>query len=348
TDAHEGEDGPIYIDDISVRQGPDEGNTTPVFSEDFEALVAGNLPGQAGWVSDNVLPGGVSPTLLVDDPAASGQGLVARIDAAGNDGGWQGVFHDFADTTEDVVIISWKQYRADLTDDVWAYFGNAANDLSGGWLFGWDSSTPSPAYFPYHFAGDASAMAPQATGLWQTVTVTYRALTTPNPAFRDIFVSIEDPVNGLITGVPVTQDLGFNATDSIRGFGLDLEGTSTISGGAPNPLVAEWVSDVCSDDGFPLRGGPLVGPDGKAYYASPANNTLYAIRAVEILPTLGDMNCDGSVDIDDFDPFALALTDPDGYLAEFEDCDIESADISGDNLRDGRDVQAFVGLLLGE
>lgn len=62
---------------------------------------------------------------------------------------------------------------------------------------------------------------------------------------------------------------------------------------------------------------------------------------------LGDMNCDGVVDLNDIAPFALALTDPNAYALAFPACDINNGDMSQDGVVDGRDVAGFVAALLG-
>jgi hypothetical protein len=62
---------------------------------------------------------------------------------------------------------------------------------------------------------------------------------------------------------------------------------------------------------------------------------------------LGDMNCDGSVDFDDIDPFVLTLTDPESYEAAYPDCDILRGDIDGSGSVDFDDIDPFVELLTG-
>ncbi len=61
--------------------------------------------------------------------------------------------------------------------------------------------------------------------------------------------------------------------------------------------------------------------------------------------TAGDTNCDGAVNAFDIDPFVLALTDPAGYEAAFDDCDLSTADANGDGTLDAFDIDAFIGLL---
>ena len=55
----------------------------------------------------------------------------------------------------------------------------------------------------------------------------------------------------------------------------------------------------------------------------------------------GDMNCDGSINGADIDPFFLALGDPAGYAAMFPNCDVLSGDMNGDGLLNGADIDPF-------
>lgn len=60
---------------------------------------------------------------------------------------------------------------------------------------------------------------------------------------------------------------------------------------------------------------------------------------------LGDMNCDGSLDFRDINPFVLALSDRTGYLTKYPNCDVMSADCNQDGYVDFKDINAFVALL---
>jgi hypothetical protein len=62
--------------------------------------------------------------------------------------------------------------------------------------------------------------------------------------------------------------------------------------------------------------------------------------------SLGDLNCDGVVNVSDIDPFVLALIDPAEYARQYPSCAIILADVNSDAQRDGRDIQAFVSKLL--
>jgi WD40 repeat protein len=65
-------------------------------------------------------------------------------------------------------------------------------------------------------------------------------------------------------------------------------------------------------------------------------------------PTTGNLNCDNAVDVDDIEPFVLAMLDPAGYQAAHPGCDILRADVNGDGRVDGGDVKPFKALLLGQ
>lgn len=57
---------------------------------------------------------------------------------------------------------------------------------------------------------------------------------------------------------------------------------------------------------------------------------------------LGDMNCDGAVDIADIEPFSVALIDPDGYSASYPSCGLTQGDLNGDSSIDGLDIAEFL------
>ena len=63
--------------------------------------------------------------------------------------------------------------------------------------------------------------------------------------------------------------------------------------------------------------------------------------------SLGDLNCDGTLDAFDIDPFVLALTDPPRYMATYPHCDLWLADIDGDGWITAFDIDPFVELLTG-
>lgn len=61
----------------------------------------------------------------------------------------------------------------------------------------------------------------------------------------------------------------------------------------------------------------------------------------------GDLNCDGSLNLVDVQPFILALIDPAGYWDRYPECDLDLADLNSDGSIDLTDVEPFVELLIG-
>jgi hypothetical protein len=61
---------------------------------------------------------------------------------------------------------------------------------------------------------------------------------------------------------------------------------------------------------------------------------------------VGDMNCDGSVDFDDINPFVSALVSCSMYLQRYPNCRCENADINCDRYIDFDDIDPFVACLV--
>ena len=80
--------------------------------------------------------------------------------------------------------------------------------------------------------------------------------------------------------------------------------------------------------------------DGGLFYAREHFSLL-------VMGMPGDLNCDGTLNAFDIDPFVLALTDPAGYAAAYPDCDIMRGDINRDGRVDSFDIDPFVELLIG-
>jgi hypothetical protein len=94
------------------------------------------------------------------------------------------------------------------------------------------------------------------------------------------------------------------------------------------------------DEQLPLRALHLL-PVGAELFAGTSGLGVWSLGGALV----GDLNCDGSVDGFDIDPFVIALTDPAGYAAAFPDCDRLLADVNGDGSIDGFDIDSFVQLL---
>ena len=69
---------------------------------------------------------------------------------------------------------------------------------------------------------------------------------------------------------------------------------------------------------------------------------------VQVVPPLtGDLNCDGSVNFVDINPFVLRLSNPTAYQAAYPGCPNANADINADGSVNFRDINPFVALLAG-
>ena len=60
---------------------------------------------------------------------------------------------------------------------------------------------------------------------------------------------------------------------------------------------------------------------------------------------VGDLNCDGAVDLADIDGFVLGLSNGEAYREQYPDCDLLNGDLSFDRLVDFADIDGFVELL---
>ena len=64
--------------------------------------------------------------------------------------------------------------------------------------------------------------------------------------------------------------------------------------------------------------------------------------------TIGDMNCDGSLNSLDIDPFVLALTDPGNYVVQHPACVANNADCNCDGSLNSLDIDPLVAMLTGQ
>jgi hypothetical protein len=105
---------------------------------------------------------------------------------------------------------------------------------------------------------------------------------------------------------------------------------------------AEWIPTELGED-YKVRVRSYV--DGE-YGEWDTSDAAFTVVDIPPFPT-GDLNCDGSVNGYDIDPFVLALTDATAYQTEFPGCDRMLADCNGDGEVNGYDIDPFVVLLTG-
>jgi hypothetical protein len=127
-------------------------------------------------------------------------------------------------------------------------------------------------------------------------------------------------------------------------------------GFALSGLDGEWTllvqfAEVDGDDGT----APIEGPsewfaysaDGDVIPLALEESRRFRLRLVSNPPLLrGDMNCDGSVDFNDIDPFITALISRDDYESEYPDCNWLNGDIDESGSTDFNDIDGFVECLI--
>ncbi|TWT45790.1 hypothetical protein RAS1_22230 [Phycisphaerae bacterium RAS1] len=128
-------------------------------------------------------------------------------------------------------------------------------------------------------------------------------------------------LNGLPPGIPVKGDLGPTPLHvDVEVQALDHEPFATT--------VLSVLGDDDDDPGTPFQ-------------------LMEEIVLMTLPNAVGDMNCDGEVNILDINPFVLALSSATDYQAAYPECARELADVNDDGNVDILDINPFVQLLSG-
>ncbi len=158
----------------------------------------------------------------------------------------------------------------------------------------------------------------------------------------------------------VTYDGGTTWGDATGGGATGLP-SAPVRGIARHPDNANWlyagteVGIFASLDGglswSTSNNGPANVSVDELVFMHHSNMLLAATHgrglftATIYTPLTGDLNCDGSVDFGDINPFVLALADPAGWQAAYPNCPPENGDINLDGSVDFGDINPFVTLL---
>lgn len=352
------DDGPAYFDDLEVRVGPDVATalaSTPILTETFESAtdfptVPGPVAQSPRWTNDSGVDASGAPTVMAD-PTPRASGKVLMLNPFGNkflpSETWQATIGLPATIPDQItnyaVVLKWKQWRTDLTDNV-----AIETDLQDG-VFQWDQIDNGcrRVYTDFGWAtsacltvGPSSPGAPQYG--WDEIEVRYDYL----------FDAVELYVNGVVaSGVPDNINLG---SDPNYPFGLPMN--EIFFAMYPSPPVADPMIPVQNPLTYYVaggvghvgqqhqRGGPLLGPDGKVYYFMQDNQKLIALKSTAPPLCLGDVNCDGKVDFKDIDPFVARLGCP-GPASCDTGCPWQNADINSSGSVTFADIDPFVGTL---
>ena len=287
------EDGPMYIDDIEVYQGPDINNLTLVWSEDFETYPEGELPPASGWIS--LYSGSQPAPWVVNDPTCGDQGKVLKLDPIApdpNDPNSQGAYHPFTQTVGNVVVTRYKQWMQDTSEVYEVMWGADPNDYTRGFAYGndWDSRRCTLEWWEAWNTPNY-----QIDQVWEEVKYTYDFSTNTASvkiADRGQVDTIWDPFEP------------YSPTASAAGIGFTMWHGEVSDNWSR--LRVNHLQDVrwCYQN-VNVVGGPMVGPDGKIYYFE-ANNSgwnppndhpgwLFALRPA----CAGDVDSDGDTDLSD-------------------------------------------------
>jgi len=293
------EDGPLYIDEIEVYEGPDVDHLLLVYSEDFEAYSEGELPPASGWVS---LYGHEQPApQVVSDPTGEGHGMVLALDPVAppdpddpNNTWGHGVYHAFAQTTGSVVVTKYKQWMQDTTEIYEIMWGANETDYTRGFAYGevwysrrctleWLEAWNQPNY--------------QIDRRWEDVMYTYDFPATTasvKMADRDQVDTVWDPGES------------YAPTNSAAGIGFTMW-HGDISDNWPRLRVNYLLDARWGWQDLNALGGPMVGPDGKIYFFethqsgwTPPNEHrgwLYALQPKVLC--VGDIDGDDDTDLSD-------------------------------------------------
>ncbi len=166
---------------------------------------------------------------------------------------------------------------------------------------------------------------------------------TANGAFQDVGGPLSSATLEVIPG----GDPVFNYNQSTYAITIGFVGTSANWGTGGTLTIDDlFLTGVkLSDaDAFSVT---LTFADELSTWGNSGVLTIDNLLLAEAAP--GDMNCDGMLDLDDVDPFALALIDPDAYQNGIgAGCFLSRADVNQDTFINGLDVEKFVELLSGQ
>jgi hypothetical protein len=142
--------------------------------------------------------------------------------------------------------------------------------------------------------------------------------------------------------VPVVIS-GNNLKNVTSASHVTVSGTGVTVIGTPTPNVLGTQVTGLSFDISPLAPVGL-----RNVTVSNADGTGTGNNLFDVTPgaTVGDMNCDGVVDLLDLPPFVDALIDPATYTANYPACFITRADTNNDTQMDGLDIKDMIDLLL--
>jgi hypothetical protein len=216
---------------------------------------------------------------------------------------------------------------ASLTGYDWDYDGDGLYDFAG--------AEPTVGY-PSNGVFNATLRVTDSNGLTDTDTI---AVTVYGATTGIISVDGSSGSTGQTVPVIIYGSNFKNVTSasmvSVSGSGVSVTGTP----------VSNALGTQLSGLSFVIDPGAGLGPRNVTVSNADGTGTGFGVFTIIPGQNTGDLNCDSVVDLNDIDPFALALIDPDAYAVSYPGCDITQADTNQDGFEDGGDIQGFVVLM---
>jgi hypothetical protein len=209
-------------------------------------------------------------------------------------------------------------------------------------------------------------------GRAQTYDGQWRLLFTLHPPRFDLGIGYHEPTQSVvIIGGATSLNDNSAARESFELRSAPFHISSPVDRAVPAGVTTEFCVSIDPPSNVAYqwrRNGVAIANDGRITGAttgclSIANVTVtdtgeydvrissscepaYSLPARLTILTGADLNCDGSVNNFDIDPFVLALTDAAGYAVQFPDCNAALADVNGDGAVNNFDIDPFVACLV--
>ena len=161
---------------------------------------------------------------------------------------------------------------------------------------------------------------------WELVNNQPGILQHPEGQDADLGQSVVLSVSAYGVGVPLYQ---------WRRDGVELTDSELVSGATSTTLTIDAVK--LTDAG-----------DYDVVVTDVCGSVASGIATLEVNVALGDVDCDGTVNLFDVDPFTVAMIEPGDYATIYPDCDIMLADCNQDGTVDLFDIDPFVALLVAK
>ncbi len=224
---------------------------------------------------------------------------------------------------------------------------DSINDPAQIWLYDFDLNLTSNLhwYISWGFAGQLTA---DATG----VAVHYAypgtplgpvAITAGSYTFLDVPANSTGVMSYSATGIPcyALQAAGRPCSDSMN---LADQGTQTISEFTGSIASQNRVVTLTSQIDMTSPLDPNFPDLGSMHVWGTVQGSVFVPYPV----IAGDLNCHGTVNFGDINPFVLYLSDFAAWQTAYPGCPAENGDINGDGLfPDFGDINPFVALLSG-